>query len=176
MLKLSDVHSHRRFKKPPARRPGVEIEVTPPPIDPLLLVLNLAVVRPKGRPIGALGRVHRHQFDHELNQQEEEEELDTSTQCDLSRFEHVLAEVEQEQGVIDQTGVRTGNGRRRGWAMTRPTEVKEREVAGGVREGVGGLWPSLYLCPLVRLMGVYIALFSSNCLLQTEFLKVFGMT
>ena len=54
-------------------------------MDSLLLMQNPAVIRLKGRPIGARGRGNRSQQAHE-----------DSTQRDPSQFEHVLTEVEVE--------------------------------------------------------------------------------
>lgn len=77
---LEDVHPHWRFFKPSVTRPGVEIEVTPPPMNPILLIQNPAVVRPKGRPVGAKGRARRQQNeDQSEDEAEEEQEEDTST-------------------------------------------------------------------------------------------------
>ncbi len=37
-------------RNPPSRRVNTETEATPPPLDPLLTVVNPAVIKPKGRP------------------------------------------------------------------------------------------------------------------------------
>lgn len=148
VLALEDVHSHWRFEKSPVTRPGVEIDATSTLMDPLLLIQDPAVVRPKGRPSGARGRANRRQEEEEA-EEEEDQSMNTSTQRDPSRFEHVLAEVESGQaeaepttsrresrgGVRGPRGPRGPRGGRRGRGAARGAARGRGGPKGGRGEG-----------------------------------------
>jgi len=129
VLKIEDIHPHWRFEGSAVSLPVDSSESTPEATpetsdvemnydiptsslsalsDPLLQVQNPAVVRPKGRPVGARGRrgVRRQQ------------EFEVSTQRESSQYEHVLMEAEQ-QGLQQGVEQRRGRGRGRGRGLTR---------------------------------------------------------
>jgi len=98
--------------------------------DSLLQVQNPAVIRPKGRPVGARGRrgVRRQQ------------EFEGSTQREFSQYEHVLMEAEQ-QGQGLQQGVKQRRGRGRGRGLTRARGGGQR--GEGQRGGRAATSPSI---------------------------------
>ncbi len=55
-VKIGDIHPHWDFKKPPMRRVDTEPEATPPSLNPLLIVVNLAVVRPRADQLESWGK------------------------------------------------------------------------------------------------------------------------
>ncbi len=148
VLKIEDIHSHWRFEGSAVSLSVVSTEVTPEASetsdadmnddvptsfvsnlsDPLLQVQNPAIVRPKGRPVGARGRrgVRRQQ------------EFEDSTQRELSQHEHVLREAEQH-GL--QQGVEQGRGRGRGRGLTRARGGGQR--GGGQRGERAATPPSI---------------------------------
>ncbi len=118
VLKIEDVHPHWHFEGSAAMFPMPEptLEATPEPSDvemndedtssphlpglanPLLQVQTPAIIRPKGRPVGAKGR-------RGVRRQQESEDF---TQRDTSQYEHVLAAQQHEE---QQQQWRRGRGR-----------------------------------------------------------------
>jgi len=98
--------------------------------DPLLQVQNPAVIRPKGRPVGARGRrgVRRQQ------------EFENSTQREFSQYEHLLEAEQQGQGL--QQGVTQGQGQGRGRGRGRGRGLT-RARGGGQRGGRAATPPSI---------------------------------
>jgi hypothetical protein len=151
VLKIEDIHPHWRFEGSAVNLSVDSSEFTPEATpeatsetfdaemnydiptsslsnlsDPLLQVQNPAVIRPKGRPVGARGRrgVRRQQ------------EFEDSTQREFSQYELVQMDAEQ-QGQGLQQGVTQGRGR----GLTRARGGGQR--GGGQRGGRAATPPSI---------------------------------
>lgn len=133
VLKLEDVHPHWKF----VREAVIENHASDssddslPPIDPLLLVQDPAVCKPKGRPVGALNRTRQ------------EHAFDISTHRELSQFEHVEAAVQDQEQLQNihaplEPLPRRGRSAARGAPRGRARAGRRGRAGRCGRAGIGG--------------------------------------